>query len=74
MENRSHFDDLNEAAVTAVYAVVPVGVTMEQCLHALLALVMKVMNYGIRQGAPRALATAQLRRGGLRGLEPGFLP
>ena len=35
---------------------------------------MEVTNYGIQQGAAGALATAQLRPGGLRGLEPGFPP
>jgi hypothetical protein len=74
VENRRRFDDLNEAAVTAICAVAPVGTTMEQCLHTLPTQVMEATNYGIRQGAAGALAAAQLRCGGLRGLEPRFPP
>ena len=47
---------------------------MQECLHAWLAWVVEVTNYGIRHGVAGALAAAQLRRGGLRGLEPGFRP
>ena len=54
--------------------VVPTGATVEQCLHALPVRVVEVTNYGIHQGAARALATAQFRRGGLHGLELGFPP
>ena len=58
VENRRHFDDLYEAAVTAIRVVAPTGVTVEQCLLALPARVMEVTNYGIHQGTARALATA----------------
>ena len=74
MGNRCYFDYLNEVAVIAIYTVVPTGVTMDQCLCTLSARVMEVTNYDIRQGAAGALDAAQLRRGGLRGLEPGFPP
>ena len=68
VENRCHFDDLNNAAVVVVRGVAPAGVTMEQCLCALTAWVMEVTNYDIRQGAARALAATQLWHGGLHGL------
>jgi hypothetical protein len=47
---------------------------VEERLQALPVRVMEVTNYDVRQGAAGALATAQLQRGGLRGLEPGFSP
>jgi 16S rRNA G527 N7-methylase RsmG len=34
-KNSHHFDVLNQAAVATVRAVAPMGVTVEQCLHAL---------------------------------------
>ena len=55
-ENRHCFDDLNEAEVTIVRAVAPMGATVEQCLRALPVRVVDVTNYAIRQGATRALA------------------
>jgi len=73
-ENYYRFDALNQAAVIAVCMVAPTGTTVEQCLRALPVQVMEVTNYDIHQGAAGALATAQLRHGGLRGLEPGFPP
>ena len=71
-ENNRHFDALNQVAVVVVRAVVPAGATVEERLRALLAPVMVVTNYIIRQGAAGALAVASLWRGGLPRLEPGF--
>ena len=74
MGNNRRFNALNQAAVIAVRMVAPMGATMEEHLRALPVWLMEVTNYDIRQGAAGALDAAQLRRGGLRGLEPGFPP